>query len=143
MLPLPIMPSPVADSLYLSPGRWRIVLLPEAEAELDNIWDYVAKESGSTEIADRLIDSIAERFYLMAWHPPSDADEMRTCALGCVGFPWASTSSSTDSKGRTCGFSTLSGAAGTSKRYCGCNGRKVLHPIERRSAMDLLKRFFV
>jgi hypothetical protein len=35
---------------------------PEAEAELDNIWDYVAKESGSTEIADRLIDSIAERF---------------------------------------------------------------------------------
>ena len=72
---------------------------PEAEAELDNIWDYVAKESGSTEIADRLIDSIAERFYLMACHPPSDADEMRTCALGCVGFPWASTSSSSDSKG--------------------------------------------
>jgi plasmid stabilization system protein ParE len=35
---------------------------PEAEAELDNIWDYVAKESGSTEIADHLIDSIAERF---------------------------------------------------------------------------------
>jgi hypothetical protein len=29
------------------------------------------------------------------------------------------------------------------ERYCGCNGRKVLHPIERRSAMDLLKRFFV
>ena len=118
------MPSPVADSLYLSPGRWRIVLLPEAEAELDNIWDYVAKESGSTEIADRLIDSIAERLYLMAWHPPSDADEMRTCAPGCVGFPWASTSSSTDSKGRTCGFSTLSGAAGTSKRYCGCKWQK-------------------
>jgi hypothetical protein len=31
---------------------------PEAEAELDNIWYYVAKESGSVEIADRLIDSI-------------------------------------------------------------------------------------
>jgi toxin ParE1/3/4 len=42
---------------------------PEAEAELDNIWDYVAKESGSIEIADRLIDSIAERFYLLACHP--------------------------------------------------------------------------
>jgi toxin ParE1/3/4 len=42
---------------------------PEAEAELDNIWDYVAKESGSMEIADRLIDSIAERFYRLACHP--------------------------------------------------------------------------
>jgi plasmid stabilization system protein ParE len=42
---------------------------PEAEAELDNIWYYVAKESGSIEIADRLIDSITERFYLLASHP--------------------------------------------------------------------------
>jgi hypothetical protein len=33
----------------------------EAEAELDNIWYYVAKESGSIEIADRLIDSISAR----------------------------------------------------------------------------------
>jgi ParE toxin of type II toxin-antitoxin system, parDE len=49
------------------------VLLREAAAELDNIWDYVAKDGGSTEIADRLIDSIAERFYLLACHPPSDA----------------------------------------------------------------------
>jgi toxin ParE1/3/4 len=51
---------------------------PEAEAELDNIWDYVAKDSGSIEIADRLIDSIAERFYLLACHPhigrPRDED---------------------------------------------------------------------
>jgi hypothetical protein len=143
MLPLPIMPSPVADSLYLSPGRWRIVLLPEAEAELDNIWDYVAKESGSTEIADRLIDSIAERFYLMAWHPPSDADEMRTCALGCVG-----------SRGRVRHhLPTQRGGRADSPRSPGqpehrsaiavVNGRRVLHPIERRSAMDLLKRFFV
>ena len=42
---------------------------PEAEAELDNIWYYVAKESGSIEIADRLIDSITERIYLLAGHP--------------------------------------------------------------------------
>ena len=42
---------------------------PQAEAELDNIWYYVAKESGSVEIADRLIDSITERFYLLACHP--------------------------------------------------------------------------
>ncbi|MGA7318117.1 MAG: type II toxin-antitoxin system RelE/ParE family toxin [Silvibacterium sp.] len=44
-------------------------LAPEAEAELDDIWYYVAKESGSIDIADRLVDSITERFYLLARHP--------------------------------------------------------------------------
>jgi hypothetical protein len=39
------------------------------EAELDNTWYYVAKESGSVEIADRLIDSLTERFYLLACYP--------------------------------------------------------------------------
>ncbi len=42
---------------------------PEAESELLNIWYYVAKESGNTEIADRLIDSITARFYLLDRHP--------------------------------------------------------------------------
>jgi len=42
---------------------------PEAEAKLDNIWYYVAKDSGSIELADRLIDSISARFYLLACHP--------------------------------------------------------------------------
>jgi toxin ParE1/3/4 len=41
----------------------------QAEAELDNIWYYTAKESGSLEIADRVIESISERFYLLACHP--------------------------------------------------------------------------
>ena len=44
-------------------------LAPEAEAELDDIWYYVARESGSVEIADRLIDSITERFFLLSNHP--------------------------------------------------------------------------
>jgi plasmid stabilization system protein ParE len=64
-------------------------LAPEAEAELDDIWYYVAKESGSIEIADRLIDSIAERFYLLASHPhigrERDADlrpGLRSFAVG-------------------------------------------------------------
>jgi hypothetical protein len=30
-------------------------LLPEAEADLDDIWFYVARASGSIEIANRLI----------------------------------------------------------------------------------------
>ena len=44
-------------------------LLPEAEAELDDIWLYVARESGSIDIANRLIDAITERFWLLGQHP--------------------------------------------------------------------------
>ena len=35
---------------------------PRAETDLDEIWYYTAKESGSIEIANRLIDSITECF---------------------------------------------------------------------------------
>lgn len=41
---------------------------PEAGAELDNIWLYVARESGSVEIANRLIDSITDRFWVLGQH---------------------------------------------------------------------------
>lgn len=44
-------------------------LAPEAETDLDDIWYYVAKESGSVETADRMIDRITETFYLLATHP--------------------------------------------------------------------------
>jgi toxin ParE1/3/4 len=42
---------------------------PQADSDLDSIWYYVASESGSVEIADRLIDSITERFLLPANYP--------------------------------------------------------------------------
>lgn len=42
---------------------------PEAEAELDGIWYYLATESGNLEIADRVIDTITERFFLLARYP--------------------------------------------------------------------------
>lgn len=41
----------------------------EAEADLDDIWYFVASESASTDVADRLIDSLTERFFLIARHP--------------------------------------------------------------------------
>jgi toxin ParE1/3/4 len=44
-------------------------LSPEAEAELDDIWFYIATESGSMEVADRFIDSLTRRFYLLATNP--------------------------------------------------------------------------
>jgi toxin ParE1/3/4 len=44
-------------------------LLPQVDAELDEIWLYIARESGSAEIANRLIDTIIDRFWLVAKHP--------------------------------------------------------------------------
>ena len=44
-------------------------LAPEAEAELDEIWWYIATETGSTQVAERVISSITSRFHLLAEHP--------------------------------------------------------------------------
>ncbi len=44
-------------------------LSAEAEAELDGIWYYIARESGSADIADRFVDSLTDRFYLLALSP--------------------------------------------------------------------------
>jgi toxin ParE1/3/4 len=60
---------------------------PEAEAELDNIWYYVAKQSGSIEAADRLIDSITERFYLLACHPQIGRHRDENLRPGLRSFP--------------------------------------------------------
>jgi len=43
-------------------------LAPEAEADLDELWFYVASNS-SVETADRLVDSLTSRFCLLASHP--------------------------------------------------------------------------
>jgi toxin ParE1/3/4 len=42
---------------------------PQADSDLDDIWYYVASGSGSTEVADRFIDSLTDRFFLLATHP--------------------------------------------------------------------------
>ncbi len=44
-------------------------LAPQARAQLDHIWNYIASESGSVAAADRVIDAITERFYLLAQFP--------------------------------------------------------------------------
>jgi toxin ParE1/3/4 len=42
---------------------------PQLEADLDDIWYYVAVKSASIEVADRVVDSLAERFSTIARHP--------------------------------------------------------------------------
>jgi toxin ParE1/3/4 len=44
-------------------------LAPRAEADLDDLWLYVAKESASMDVATRLIDSITDRFQFLASFP--------------------------------------------------------------------------
>jgi plasmid stabilization system protein ParE len=41
-------------------------LAPEARNDLTDIWDYVSKESSNPDIADRLIDSISQRFHSLS-----------------------------------------------------------------------------
>jgi plasmid stabilization system protein ParE len=42
---------------------------PQLEAELDEIWIYIAQESGSIDVADRLVDSITDHFPLLSKNP--------------------------------------------------------------------------
>ena len=43
-------------------------LAPEAEADLEELWHYVASDS-SIEVADRLVDSLTTRFFLLGMYP--------------------------------------------------------------------------
>ena len=45
------------------------VRVPQADSDLDDIWYYVASKSGSVEITDRFIESITNRFLILASHP--------------------------------------------------------------------------
>jgi toxin ParE1/3/4 len=42
---------------------------PRVETDLDGIWLYIARESGSMDVATRLIDSISDRFHFLASFP--------------------------------------------------------------------------
>jgi toxin ParE1/3/4 len=42
---------------------------PQAETDLEDIAYYVFRETGSLEIAERLIDSITDRFALLGKYP--------------------------------------------------------------------------
>lgn len=44
-------------------------LAPEAEADLQDIAFYLFQETGNIEVADRVIQLVAQRFDLLADHP--------------------------------------------------------------------------
>jgi plasmid stabilization system protein ParE len=59
---------------------------PAAERDLDDIWYYVAKESGSIEIANRLIDAITGRFFLLAGFPHLGRSREDDFGIKCRSF---------------------------------------------------------
>jgi toxin ParE1/3/4 len=62
-------------------------LVPEAEAELDDVWLYTARESASIEIANRLIDAITQRFWLLGQYPHIDRRRDHDLRPGLRSFP--------------------------------------------------------
>ena len=42
---------------------------PQAESDLDDIWYFLATQSSSIDVADRVVDSITARFVLLASQP--------------------------------------------------------------------------
>jgi len=42
---------------------------PRADSDLDDIWLYLASESGSVDVANRVVDSITDQFFLLSRHP--------------------------------------------------------------------------
>ena len=60
---------------------------PQTEADLDDIWFYTAQESGSLEVANRLIDSITDRFFLLARHPYVGRTRDDELGIGLRSFP--------------------------------------------------------
>jgi toxin ParE1/3/4 len=61
-------------------------LSPQAEAQLDDIWLYIARESGSIDTAIRIVQNISDRFWLLAKYPrmgrqrPDLSPELRSFA---------------------------------------------------------------
>ena len=62
-------------------------LSPEAEAELDEIWLYIARESGSIDVATRVVENITERFWLSALHPYIGRSRDEDLRPGLRNFP--------------------------------------------------------
>lgn len=60
---------------------------PQAEDDLDEIWLYIAKESSSVEVASRFIDSLTQRFLLLAQHPYLGRSRDAELGIGTRTFP--------------------------------------------------------
>jgi plasmid stabilization system protein ParE len=92
-------------------------LAKRAEADLEDIAYYIAKESGSLETAKHVIESITDRFHLLGANPYAGRARDDDLGPGRRSFRPTDISSSTASPGATCLSCAWHTAAGTSRRY--------------------------
>lgn len=64
-----------------------IRLLPEAEADLDDVWLYVAKVSNSIEIANRFVNRITDQLGLIGRQPQIGRSRTEDLGIGMRSFP--------------------------------------------------------
>jgi plasmid stabilization system protein ParE len=69
-----------------------------AQTDLDGIWLYIARESGSIEIASRVVDTITDRFWSLGQHPEIGRRRDDDYVQACAAFQQVNTSSSIASK---------------------------------------------
>ena len=62
-------------------------LSSETEDDLDELWYYIATQSGSAEIADRLVDAITRRFFLLSGYPEAGRKRDHDLRPGVRTFP--------------------------------------------------------
>lgn len=60
---------------------------PQAATDLDGIWYYVATESGNVQVANQVVDSITDRFLLLASHPYLGRGREDDFGVGSRSFP--------------------------------------------------------
>ena len=60
---------------------------PRAQADLEDIWLFVAQDSGSMGVATRLVESITDRFLLLASFPYAGRARDREFGNGMRSFP--------------------------------------------------------
>ena len=63
------------------------LIAPRAEADLDDIWLYVARESGSMNVANRLLDAITDKFYFLSNFPYAGRPRDLEFGAGTRSFP--------------------------------------------------------
>ena len=62
-------------------------IAPRAEDDLDDIWLFVATESGSIDMATRFVDSITDRFLLLSSFPSVGRRRDQDFGAGIRSFP--------------------------------------------------------
>jgi toxin ParE1/3/4 len=65
----------------------RLSISRQAQTDLDGIWIYIAQESGSAEIADRVLDSVGKTLRVIRLFPYAGRSREADLRPGVRSFP--------------------------------------------------------